>query len=138
MLWKFCGKAQFPHSFGRFARNYAENRAFPQNFLTMKLGEITVFYAVKIFQVSFQVSCKIDIFKVESSFISSTFSKIKKNLKQCNLGKTNRIMAFSVEYEMFPGKAPLRMFFWLLLLGLIISLKILGKLFKWQALFFWE
>ena len=22
--WKFCGKAQFPHSFGQFARNYAE------------------------------------------------------------------------------------------------------------------
>ena len=29
MVWKFCGKAQFPHSFH-----------------TMKLDEITVFYAV--------------------------------------------------------------------------------------------
>ena len=36
MVWKFCGKAQFPY------RNYA----FPQNFHTMKLGEITVFYAM--------------------------------------------------------------------------------------------
>ena len=36
MVWKFCGKAQFPHSFG----------AFPQNFHTMKLGEITLFYTV--------------------------------------------------------------------------------------------
>ena len=24
MVWRFCGKAQFPHSFGRFVRNYAE------------------------------------------------------------------------------------------------------------------
>ena len=22
MVWKFCGKAQFPHSFGRIARNF--------------------------------------------------------------------------------------------------------------------
>ena len=28
MVWKFCGKAQFPHSFGRFARNYAETVPF--------------------------------------------------------------------------------------------------------------
>ena len=45
LVWKFCGKAQFPHSFGRIARNYAET-AFPQNFDTRKLGEITVFFAV--------------------------------------------------------------------------------------------
>ena len=24
LVWKFCGKAQFPYSFGRFAQNYAE------------------------------------------------------------------------------------------------------------------
>ena len=24
VVWKFCGKTQFPHSFGRFALNYAE------------------------------------------------------------------------------------------------------------------
>ena len=47
-VWKFCGKAKFPHSFGRFARNYARDCAFPQNFHTMKLGEITVFYEVSI------------------------------------------------------------------------------------------
>ena len=40
MVWKFCGKVQFPHT---------RNCAFPQNFHTMKLGEITVFYAVKHF-----------------------------------------------------------------------------------------
>ena len=27
-VWKFCGKAQFPHSFGRIARNYAETVLF--------------------------------------------------------------------------------------------------------------
>ena len=43
-MWKFCGKAQFPHSFGQFARNYAETLFFHK----MNLGEITVFYAVLI------------------------------------------------------------------------------------------
>ena len=47
MAWKFCGKAQLPHSFRRMARNYVET-AFPQNFHTMKLGEITVFYVVML------------------------------------------------------------------------------------------
>ena len=28
VLWKFCGKAPFPHSFGRFARNYVETVPF--------------------------------------------------------------------------------------------------------------
>ena len=28
LVWKFCGKAQFPHSFGRFARKYAETVLF--------------------------------------------------------------------------------------------------------------
>ena len=27
-VWKFFRKAQFPHSFGRFARNYVENVPF--------------------------------------------------------------------------------------------------------------
>ena len=43
LVWIFCGKAQFPHSFGRFA---CRNCSFPQNFRTRKLGEITVFDAV--------------------------------------------------------------------------------------------
>ena len=28
LVWKFCGKAEFPHSFGQFARNYAETVPF--------------------------------------------------------------------------------------------------------------
>ena len=28
LVWKFFGKAQFPHSFGGFARNYAETVPF--------------------------------------------------------------------------------------------------------------
>ena len=31
LVWKFCGKAQFLHSFGRFARNYAETVPFHKN-----------------------------------------------------------------------------------------------------------
>ena len=39
LVWKFCGKTQFPHSFGR-------NCALQQNFQTRKLGEITILFAV--------------------------------------------------------------------------------------------
>ena len=28
LVWKFCGKAQFPHSFGRITRNYSETVPF--------------------------------------------------------------------------------------------------------------
>ena len=45
-LWKFCGKAQISHSFGRIARNYAETVPFQKNFHIRKLGEITVFFTV--------------------------------------------------------------------------------------------
>ena len=42
ILWKGCGKAQFPHSFRRIAKFLS----FPQNFHTRKLGEITVLFAM--------------------------------------------------------------------------------------------
>ena len=41
LVRKFCGKAQFPHSFERMAQNYVETVLH-----TRKLGEIKVFYAV--------------------------------------------------------------------------------------------
>ena len=28
LVWKFCGKEQFPHNFGQIARNYAETALF--------------------------------------------------------------------------------------------------------------
>ena len=28
LVWKFCGKAQLPYSFGQFARNYTETVPF--------------------------------------------------------------------------------------------------------------
>ena len=28
LVWTFCGKAQFPHSFGQIARNYLETEPF--------------------------------------------------------------------------------------------------------------
>ena len=31
-MWKFCGKAQFPHGFGQIARNYAETVPFRKFF----------------------------------------------------------------------------------------------------------
>ena len=47
LVRKFCGKAQFPHSFGGLAQNYAETVPL-QKFHTRKLGEITVFYEVLV------------------------------------------------------------------------------------------
>ena len=56
LVWKFCGKVQF-------RSKLCGNCAFSQNFHTMKLGEITVFFAVylneerwKIERISFKVS----------------------------------------------------------------------------------
>ena len=48
MVLKFCGKAQFPHSFGRIARNYAETVLF-QNSDTRKSGEIAVLFKMLLF-----------------------------------------------------------------------------------------
>ena len=45
LVWKFCGKAQLPHSFA-IRPKLCGSCAIPQNFHTRKLGEITVFYAV--------------------------------------------------------------------------------------------
>ena len=42
LVYKFCGKEQFPQSFERFGGNCA----FPQNLHTRKLDEITAFYVV--------------------------------------------------------------------------------------------
>ena len=28
LVWEFCGKAQFPHSFGQMTRNYVETMPF--------------------------------------------------------------------------------------------------------------
>ena len=41
LAWKLCGKAQFLHSF--WHPKLCGNCAFPRNFRTRKLGEITVF-----------------------------------------------------------------------------------------------
>ena len=48
LVWNFCRKVQFPHSFGRKC-------AFPQNFHTRKLSEITVFFAV-LCEVSLRIT----------------------------------------------------------------------------------
>ena len=45
-MWKFCGKAQFRHSFGQFHPKLCEKCPFPQNFYTRKLREITLFHEV--------------------------------------------------------------------------------------------
>ena len=67
LVCKFCGKAQFPHSFGR-------NYAFPQNFHTRKSGEITVFFAV---------SGNMKIVKVGKFQVISVFKKITFKKKAC-------------------------------------------------------
>ena len=63
LVWKFCEKAQFPHSFGEIARNYAETVPF-HKFHTRKLGGITVFFAAySDYITSFE-----DLLKKDNSF----------------------------------------------------------------------
>ena len=45
-IYTYCGKAQFPHSFRRFVRYYAETVPVHNISAPVKLTEITVFYAV--------------------------------------------------------------------------------------------
>ena len=45
LVWRSCGKARFPYSFGPICRDCT----FPQNFHTRKLGEIIAFYAVRAY-----------------------------------------------------------------------------------------
>ena len=50
LVWTFCGiynKIQFPHSFGRFARNCAETVPFHKISTAGKLGKIKVKDSVK-------------------------------------------------------------------------------------------
>ena len=72
LVWKFCGKTQFPHSFGReilwkgtvsavVSANrpkLCRNCAFPQNFHTKKLGEIALFYVVVVFTLQLSPGMK--------------------------------------------------------------------------------
>ena len=48
LVWKFCGKEHFPHSFGRNRPKLCGNCSFPQNFDTRKLGETALFLAVNL------------------------------------------------------------------------------------------
>ena len=59
-MQQFCGKAQFPYSFGWLTQNYAENCVFPQNVHTRKLGETKVSYPVKCtsgLRIKLEFSC---------------------------------------------------------------------------------
>ena len=51
LVWKFCGKTQFLHSFGRFARNYAETVPF-RKISTPGNQLIVVFFAVALINCS--------------------------------------------------------------------------------------
>ena len=66
LVWKFCGKARFPHSFGRFAR---------KNFHTKKSGGITIFFAVSQACLSFRV---LDYYHYELKFLLIKFCLVLK------------------------------------------------------------
>ena len=46
MLWKFCGNAKFPKSFGRISSETLRKLCVSKNLNNRKFGKITVFYAV--------------------------------------------------------------------------------------------
>ena len=60
---------------GQIARNYAET-AFPQNFLTRKLGEITIFFAVKLQCLLIQnlVIIQLRVTQTTLSILNKTFT----------------------------------------------------------------
>ena len=73
LVWKFCGKAKFPHSFGRIARNYAETTPFhkistPENqlklqdFCSMTFGHTIKTKCVKLQGVDPEI-CSISSFQ---------------------------------------------------------------------------
>ena len=46
LVWKFCRKTQFLHSFGRIARKYAETVPFRKMSTPRNQVKLTVFFAV--------------------------------------------------------------------------------------------
>ena len=71
LVRKFCGKAQFSHSFGQVSQNYAKKLR------TRKLGRITVFFELRYFS-------NYGIFR-SVRVISITINKIVKNWKKSHL-----------------------------------------------------
>ena len=57
LVWKFYGKTQFPHSFGRFAWNYAENvpfQKFPNQEIRWNCG---IFHSALCSVLLLEMSC---------------------------------------------------------------------------------
>ena len=76
-MWKFCGKGQFPHSFGLFAQNYVETVSFHK----MKLG---IFHCET---VNLNCLCKEDHFKIYFE-TNKKFKKIWYDIKTLIYTKT--------------------------------------------------
>ena len=70
LVWKFCGNAEFPQSFGQIARHYAETLPFH----TRKLGEC----------INFEFLCKCLIY---SYLIYFTIATPKHNYYYSSFGK---------------------------------------------------
>ena len=50
MVWKLCGKVQFPHGFGQFAQNYAETVTFQKISTPGNYGILRCAHCVKTIQ----------------------------------------------------------------------------------------
>ena len=73
LAWKFCEKTQFPHSFGRFTRNYPKTVLFPQNFHNRKL--LVIFFSGKLrINLVFGNASEVFIVKVKYWCIIIVFS----------------------------------------------------------------
>ena len=47
LMWKLCGKAQFPQSFGRFAQNFAETLPFHK--ISIPGNQVKIWYFSQCF-----------------------------------------------------------------------------------------
>ena len=70
LVWKFCGKAQFPQSFGRFARNYAETVPFRK--ISTPENQVKLRYFSQ---------CEIELKHPEENFLPKFLNKVVLDFK---------------------------------------------------------
>ena len=82
LVWKFCGKEQFPHSFGRFARNYTETVPFHKISTPRNQVKLLYFFAMKSYEELLAVSNHISVHQKHLRILAI---EVYKSSKKTNL-----------------------------------------------------
>ena len=91
LAWKFCGKARFPHSFGRFARNYAETLPFRKIFTPGNQVKLRYFSQWKCME-----ECIQDIYKL---VISISYDYDFSRSSRCHANEIKKIRAVKLIFS---------------------------------------